>query len=87
MPEILSFVRGATIPVVTVGDIARRAGVKQNTVTAWTLRLPGTPTPIGHSVVGALYWWPDWEAWLHTRWPKRYGPPGDTHRGTPGNNG
>jgi len=73
MTDRLSFTRHAEpFPCVTVGDVAARSGQKVDTVKHWVLRNLGTPQPIGYSVQGAIYWWPDWVEWFHVRRPAVY---------------
>jgi hypothetical protein len=69
MPDALTFIRGEPLPVVTIGDVAVRTGQKPDTVKHWIHRRRDTPEPIGQSVAGALYWWPDWQEWLRLHRP------------------
>lgn len=73
MKSRLTFARGEDpCPVVTAGDIAERSGMTRDTVYKWITRGLGTPEPVGQSIAGALYWWPDWLEWFRAKRPAIY---------------
>lgn len=58
-------------PIMTLGDLAQHTGQKKDTLAHWVHRTYlETPAPIGYSVAGALYWWPDWLEWFSARRPE-----------------
>lgn len=54
--------------LVSLADVAERAGVTLNAVQKWQIRYEdgdkAPPGPVAYPAVGTIYWWPDWLEWL-----------------------
>jgi predicted DNA-binding transcriptional regulator AlpA len=50
-----------------VTEIAARLGVKPNTVSIWRIRHATFPAPIVELSMGAVWYWPDIDAWAEKR--------------------
>ncbi|PZG06283.1 hypothetical protein C1I95_32135 [Micromonospora craterilacus] len=52
------------LDAVGITDIAKRAGVKPDTVKKWIARHPDFPAPAGSAARGRLWDWPEVYAWI-----------------------
>lgn len=50
--------------LVGLTEIAQRAGVQKPVVAMWRVRDDTFPAPVADLRVGAVFWWPDVQAWL-----------------------
>lgn len=61
--------------LVSVAEIAERAGVKPNTVSKWLLRHDDFPEPAAELAIGPVWIWDDIEPWVRAQAAKGPGRP------------
>jgi predicted nucleic acid-binding protein len=57
--------------LVSVTELAVRAGRSINTVQSWRRRRPDFPTPVAELAAGPIWRWPEVAAWVRARQPAR----------------
>jgi hypothetical protein len=55
---------GTALPLVSLTEIGRRAGVRKAAVGNWVNRYDDFPEPVAKLQCGPIFWWPHVEAWL-----------------------
>ena len=61
----------APADLVSVKELATRAGRSINTVQSWRRRRRDFPLPVAELAAGPIWRWPEVAAWIHTRQPGR----------------
>jgi predicted nucleic acid-binding protein len=61
----------ADADLVSVSEIAARAGSSTNTVQSWRRRHRDFPAPVARLAAGPVWTWPDVARWIHARSAKR----------------
>lgn len=56
---------GSRLPLVSLTEIAQRAGVQKPAVAMWRVRHETFPEPVAEPRCGPIFWWPHVKAWLN----------------------